>query len=78
MLLVRFPVVCPRCGFESLVSFRYDAVNAALQKNHALQLRSPCHAQRWYASDIELEQIREYCRVVDYNADPGRSNLRSG
>jgi hypothetical protein len=57
---VRFPVVCPQCGTESLAEFPVAFIAAALLVDSPLQLFAPCHPQPWIASEWEREQIREY------------------
>jgi hypothetical protein len=58
---IRFPVTCPRCGSESLTELPIaDVANALLVRGHILQLFVSCHEYSWAASQLELQQIREY------------------
>jgi hypothetical protein len=61
---VRFPVVCPDCGVETLAAFSMAEVCAALLTNASLPLSTPCHGQVWNASPLEREQIRGYLAAV--------------
>lgn len=58
--VVRFPVVCPQCGAESLARLPIAEVAAALINGKQLDLFTACHQRRWPASQVELQQIREY------------------
>jgi len=59
-VLIRFPIVCPVCGMDSLGGCRLmDIVNALFQ-SQPLGLTSHCHRECWQASDIELAQISDY------------------
>jgi hypothetical protein len=58
---IQFPVTCPDCRREALLSRPMETVAAALiTKTKPLILYAPCHARHWAASPEELEQIREY------------------
>jgi hypothetical protein len=57
---VRFPVVCPTCGLETLGEYPVAALAAALIDRGPIILHSNCHEVSWTATDIEVEQIREY------------------
>ena len=61
---VRFPVVCPRCGVESLAEVSVDLAAEALMRNEGIQLKSACHNLYWTASPTEMQQLREYMRSV--------------
>jgi hypothetical protein len=58
--VVRFPVTCPRCGTEQLTAFPVAEVESALLLGRRLPLYATCHEYYWSASELELEQIREY------------------
>jgi len=58
---IQFPVTCPECQREALLTRPQAAVAAALVNgNTRLELYAPCHARHWRASPHELLQIREY------------------
>jgi hypothetical protein len=59
----RFPVVCPSCGEESLVSHDLSEILICLLCSRGIELRSPCHDVRWNATLLETAQIDEYCRA---------------
>jgi hypothetical protein len=56
----RFPVTCPQCGTERLTEFDADVVTVALVRGSDICLVATCHDQMWNASELEVEQIREY------------------
>ena len=58
--MVRFPVVCPKCGTEHLTEVAIAAVADALIKKERVYLRAVCHDSAWNASPTEIEQLREY------------------
>lgn len=59
--LVRFPVLCPTCGSEYLIAYPVADIASALIERRGLRLYAQCHEfQKWTASELELEQIREY------------------
>ena len=57
---IRFPVTCPKCGTERLTEFDADVVTVALVRGSDICLVATCHDQIWDASELEVEQIREY------------------
>ena len=61
---VRFPVTCPMCAAEALTSFTISEVALAIINNRRIQLHAVCHDATWDASDIEMQQIREYLGSV--------------
>ena len=63
-LTVRFPAACPKCGRERLTEFPADEVADALQRGSDICLVAPCHDVIWTATELELEQIREYLGAV--------------
>jgi hypothetical protein len=58
--VIRFPVTCPQCANEILASFPVATVAHALIQRNRIRLYSACHGVAWYASTIEMEQIRQY------------------
>jgi hypothetical protein len=61
---MRFPVRCPVCGTESLVTVAVSCVTRALRLQDSIALYAPCHDLRWRADHVELEQIRQYLGVA--------------
>ena len=61
---VRFPVTCPNCGQKLLTEFRCTDVAAALFNGRPIRLYASCHDELWTASELEMEQIREYLGAV--------------
>jgi hypothetical protein len=61
---IRFPVACPECGIELLTAFPVSVVADALLRGANISLMAACHNAIWDASDLELEQIREYLGTV--------------
>jgi hypothetical protein len=58
---IQFPVTCPECGREGLLTRPLPALMGALvTQSNVLTLYAPCHARHWTASQRELQQIREY------------------
>jgi hypothetical protein len=62
---VRFPVACPKCGKERLTEFPVDVVPDARQRGSDICLVATCHDVIWTATELELEQIREYLGAVN-------------
>jgi len=60
----RFPAACPKCGREQLAEFPVDVVADALQRGSDICLVAICHDVIWTATELELEQIREYLQAV--------------
>ncbi len=61
---VRFPVACPKCGMERLTEIPFHVVTDALQRGSDICLVATCHDVIWTATELELEQIREYVGAV--------------
>ena len=58
---LRFPVVCPQCGQESLFSGLRREFAHALLSVSPIHLSSPCCRNGgWVASEVEREQIGQY------------------
>jgi hypothetical protein len=68
---VRFPVTCPICGAEALTSFTISEVAFAVVSSRRIKLHAICHDGTWDASDIEMQQIREYLGSVWLNTHAG-------
>jgi hypothetical protein len=66
--MIRFPVVCPKCGNERLTEFPVSLVADALLRKTGIFLVAACHDTTWQASSLEIEQIREYLGSVWLNA----------
>jgi hypothetical protein len=58
--IIRFPVLCPRCGVENLTEVSVDLATEALMRHEGIQLKSACHNLFWTASPTEMQQLREY------------------
>jgi hypothetical protein len=61
---MRFPVKCPMCGTESLVTVPVSRVTRALRLQDAITMYAPCHELRWPADHVEVDQIRQYLAVA--------------
>jgi hypothetical protein len=61
---VRFPAACPKCGKERLAEFSLNEVADALERGIDISLVATCHDVIWAATELELEQIREYIGAV--------------
>jgi len=61
---VRFPATCPKCGMERLAEFSADIVADALGRGSDICLVATCHDVIWTATELELEQIREYLEAL--------------
>jgi hypothetical protein len=57
---IRFPVTCPKCGTERLTEFPVTLLADALMRSADICLVATCHDVIWDATELELEQIREY------------------
>jgi hypothetical protein len=63
--VLRFPVVCPSCGNETLFSAPLRTIAEALSAGAQIALRADCCGMlQWFASELEIEQIREYADMV--------------
>lgn len=62
--LMRFPIRCPVCDTELISYFRTSQLATALREGRPIRLFAICHDQAWRASEIELEQMREYLRAL--------------
>jgi hypothetical protein len=59
--ILRFPTVCPRCSKESLSALPLSVITDALANGSKLRLRASCCLEvTWDATEVEVEQIREY------------------
>ena len=57
---IRFPVTCPLCAEETLGEFPVALIAIGLLQGNSVKLHAPCHDLHWNASQVELQQIREY------------------
>ena len=69
--VVRFPVVCPRCGSEKLTEFPVNDVAYVLSRGLDFSLVATCHETIWTATELELEQIHQYLLVLTEAATLG-------
>jgi hypothetical protein len=71
--VLRFPIVCPTCGCETLITASARAIAEALNAGTQIVLRAGCCATfERFASELEIEQIREYADIHNL-ASSGRS-----
>lgn len=72
-LTIRFPVTCALCARELLMELPVALVAEALVMGLPIRLQASCHDISWDATQLELEQIREYLGVVAFTtkASPG-------
>jgi hypothetical protein len=62
--VLRFPVVCPTCGHETLFSAPARTIAEALSAKAQIALIADCCGMlQWFASELEIEQIREYAGI---------------
>jgi hypothetical protein len=71
--IVRFPVVCPRCGAESLAEVSVAFAADALMRDEGIQLKAACHNLYWTASPIEMRQLRGYLSALFVDEQPTSS-----
>jgi hypothetical protein len=57
---VRFPVTCPVCARALLTELPVALIAETLIKGSPIRLHAGCHDVSWDASQLEVEQIREY------------------
>lgn len=73
---IRFPVKCPCCDQESLVTSSLDTIVYLLESEPRFRLTSECahHRVTWIANEIERNQIEEYAAVLRFviGAHPSR------
>jgi len=62
--IVRFPVVCPKCGRERLTEFPISEVLYAFNSGSEIILVATCHDVIWTATELELQQIHEYLVIA--------------
>jgi hypothetical protein len=58
--LVRFPVTCPICARALLTELPVALIAEALIVGSSIRLHARCHDVYWDATELEIEQIREY------------------
>jgi hypothetical protein len=57
---VRFPVTCPICARALLTELPVALIAEALIVGSPIRLHASCHDVHWNATELEVEQIREY------------------
>jgi hypothetical protein len=57
---VRFPVTCPLCARALLTELPVALIAEALIVGSPIRLHASCHDVYWDATELEVEQIREY------------------
>jgi hypothetical protein len=57
---VKFPVTCPKCGRKRPAELPVDMLAFSLQRGSHIYFVATCHHVIWAATEVELEQIREY------------------
>jgi hypothetical protein len=57
---VRFPVTCPICAQAQLTELPVALIAEALMVGSSIRLHASCHDVYWDATELEIEQIREY------------------
>jgi len=57
---VRFPVSCPICARALLTELPVALIAEALIMGSSIRLHASCHDVYWDATELEVEQIREY------------------
>jgi hypothetical protein len=70
---VRFPVNCPLCARSLLSELPVGVIAEALIVGSSIRLYASCHNVYWDATDLEIEQIREYLGadvLTDYGGEP--------
>ena len=58
--VVRFPVTCPICARALLTELPVAVIAEALIEGSPIRLYASCHDVYWDATELEIEQIREY------------------
>jgi hypothetical protein len=65
-----FPIVCPACGRETLITASAQVIAEALSAGTQIALRAGCCSMlEWFASELEVEQIREYAGIHNLTSD---------
>jgi hypothetical protein len=57
---IRFPVTCPLCARALLTELPVGVIAGALIVGSSIRLHASCHDVYWDATELEVEQIREY------------------
>jgi hypothetical protein len=57
---VRFPVTCPICARALLTELPVALIAEALIRGASIRLHAGCHDVHWDATQLEVEQIRQY------------------
>lgn len=63
-LTIRFPVSCPVCAQPSLTEMPVGQIAEALIAGLPIRLHTNYHDVYWDATQVEIEQIREYLGAV--------------
>jgi hypothetical protein len=69
---VRFPVTCPICARALLTELPVALIAEALIGRSSIRLHAGCHDVYWDATELQVEQIREYLRagaVIDHRGE---------
>ena len=66
---MRFPVTCPLCDAESLMTVPVARVTRTLRLGESFTLHAGCHDLSWPAGEIEIAQIRQYLAVAWLHAE---------
>jgi hypothetical protein len=61
---LRFPVNCPVCDQALLIAMPVGLVAEALIAGSPIRLHASCHDVYWDATQLEIEQIRQYLGAV--------------
>jgi hypothetical protein len=65
--VLRFPILCPACGAETLFSAPVALIVQALATGGPIALRTGCcNGREWMASALEIEQISDYADISVY------------
>lgn len=58
--LIRLLVTCPTCGVQNRRRFNVSDIADALHESKPVRLYAGCHDAVWYASDSEVQAIRDH------------------
>jgi hypothetical protein len=75
--VVRFPVICPKCGQEVLTAVPIGIAAAALISGRPVRLYASCHDVYWDAHATEIEQLREYMGAPFLKDDESTDGLNA-
>jgi hypothetical protein len=57
--MMKFSVKCPECGSEVPAALPVGELADELVNRRPIRLYAVCHEKSWYASDAEVQQLRE-------------------